>query len=161
LKDAWVESLHPDDADRCRAASRAAVQGHASCALEYRLRQADGTYRWVLDTGTPRFLPDGTFTGHIHSAIAITERKEAEEKVREQAALLDQANDAILVQDQADRILYWNRGAERLYGWSAREAVGRKAGSLLREQGDDRLGQAHRDLIARGEWAGELRQVTR
>ena len=55
----------------------------------------------------------------------------AEARVREQASLLDIAHDAISVRDLDDRILYWNQGAERLYGWTAAEVVGQNAGQLL------------------------------
>ena len=54
------------------------------------------------------------------------QRKRAEETIREQAALLDKAHDAIIVCDLADHITFWNRSAERIYGWSAAEATGRR-----------------------------------
>ena len=63
--------------------------------------------------------------------VRIVEQKLAEKRIQEQAALLDKAQDAISVVDLDDRILYWNQSAERLYGWSAAEALGRKASELL------------------------------
>src|SRR5438552_253607 len=60
----------------------------------------------------------------------ITERKRAEERIREQAALLDKARDAIVVRGLDEKILYWNEGAERIYGWTAEETVGRTAREL-------------------------------
>ena len=91
----------------------------------------------------------------------ITERTRAEARIREQAALLDQARDAILVRDLEDNILYWNRGAERLYGWTAAEAVGRNAGDLFaRTQSDDRY-EARRIVLEKGEWAGEMQHVAK
>ena len=75
-------------------------------------------------------------TAHLASVIdelklEIDERRRAEEQVREQARLLDLTHDAILVQDLEGRILYWNKGSERVYGWSAEEALGRKRSELL------------------------------
>jgi PAS domain S-box-containing protein len=88
-------------------------------------------------------------------------RKQAEEKIREQAALLDLAQDAILVRDLDDRVLYWNKGAERLYGWTAAEALGRDAAELLYEGESIALKRARERVLERGHWAGELEQVTR
>src|SRR5262249_3031961 len=50
--------------------------------LEYRLRRYDGVYRWVLDTGIPRYGSEGNFLGYLGSCIDITHRREAEEKLR-------------------------------------------------------------------------------
>jgi two-component system cell cycle sensor histidine kinase/response regulator CckA len=89
----------------------------------------------------------------------ITERKRAEEQIREQAALLEKATDAILVCDLQDRILFWNHGAERLYGWTSAEAVGRVAGELLYKARSPELETAQRLERENGEWTGELYQV--
>lgn len=91
----------------------------------------------------------------------ISERREAEERLREQAAMLDQAADAIMVRDLQDRIRFWNRSAERLYGWTAAEAQGRDANQLLYKHASLDLREAHRVVVEKGEWAGELRQVTK
>lgn len=86
----------------------------------------------------------------------VTKRKKAEEKIREQAALLDKASDAILLCDLRQEIVYWNEGATRLYGWTAAEALGRNAEDLL----FDHLTQdARSDVFNSGEWTGELRHV--
>jgi PAS domain S-box-containing protein len=81
--------------------------------------------------------------------------------VQIQSVLPDQTRDAILVRDVEDNILFWNRGAERLYGWTPGEAVGRNMYELLRQKhlpGSEDVGNA---LAARGEWTGEIRQVTK
>ncbi|MEO8276553.1 MAG: PAS domain S-box protein [Thermoanaerobaculia bacterium] len=64
-------------------------------------------------------------------AAAEIERQGSDTRIREQAALLDQARDAIFVRDLDFRVLYWNRGAERLYGWTAEEALGRRVDELI------------------------------
>lgn len=75
--------------------------------------------------------------------------------VREQASLLDKAQEAILVRDEAHRIRFWNRGAERLYGWRQDEAMGRVITDLIYEKPAD-FHDANDQLLARGEWTGEL-----
>jgi len=95
-------------------------------------------------------------------ALDVTEHKEAENKLKEQAALLDIASDAILAKDLDGRILYWNKGAERLYGWTADEAKGRKTFEFLYPQ--EHLAQAEealREVVEKGEWRGELHQQTK
>jgi PAS domain S-box-containing protein len=93
--------------------------------------------------------------------LRIAERKEAEKRIQEQAALLDKAQDAISVVDLDDRILYWNRSAERLYGWPAAEVLGRKAAELLFRGPAPQQAEALAAAYARGEWTGEMQQVTR
>src|SRR6266513_415839 len=92
----------------------------------------------------------------VQEAQSQAERLQADEKIREQAALLDKARDAICVMDMEFTILYWNRGAERLYGWSVEEAVGRSAHDLLFRGNVSLLLEAVKQLIRQNEWQGEL-----
>jgi len=91
----------------------------------------------------------------------IAERKQAEEKIREQAALLDKAQDAIMVRDLKAQVVYWNKSAERLYGWTAAEALGQNADKLLLKEESPQLLHARQQVLERGEWMGELPQVTK
>ncbi|MDB6122806.1 MAG: multi-sensor hybrid histidine kinase, partial [Pedosphaera sp.] len=75
--------------------------------------------------------------------------------------LLDKAQDAICLNDLAHQILYWNKSAERLYGWSASEALGKNANDLLFHGDLTGSGEAFKSLIRMGEWHGDLRQVTK
>ena len=90
----------------------------------------------------------------------ITERKLAKQKVLEQAALLDKANDAIYVRSLDRTILYWNQGAERLYGWTREEAVNRKTTQLF-TQDLESAEKNQETLLRTGSWMGERRQVTK
>jgi PAS domain S-box-containing protein len=93
-------------------------------------------------------------------AGAEIERQNADARIREQASLLDKARDAILVRDLDHRITYWNKSAERLYGWTAKEALGQCINRLLyRDDTDFRSAMA--ELLAAGEWNGELTQVNK
>ncbi len=92
--------------------------------------------------------------------LEITERQQAEQKIREQAALLDIATDAILVQCLEHKILFWNKGAERLYGWLSEEACSKNALALLYED-SLQLEDALKTVTLTGAWQGELHQVTK
>jgi PAS domain S-box-containing protein len=90
----------------------------------------------------------------------ISERKRAEEKIREQANLLDIAQDAIIVRDLNDNIIYWNNSAERIYGWKQEEAISKNATQLLNTEFES-IGRALQDVEKKGSWFGELHQVTK
>ena len=90
----------------------------------------------------------------------ISERKKAEEKIREQANLLDIAQDAIIVRDLHDNIVYWNNSAERIYGWKQEEAIAKNAAQLLNTEPDS-IERALLDVHKKGSWFGELHQVTK
>jgi PAS domain S-box-containing protein len=91
----------------------------------------------------------------------INEQKQAEVQIQEQAALLDKARDAISVETMEDRILFWNQSAERLYGWTSEETVGRISSDLLFRAPSSARDEAVQAVQAKGEWTGELRQVTK
>ncbi len=84
----WSEGVHPDDCQRCLDAYGRAFDGRQAFRMEYRLRRFDGEYRWILDTGAPRFDSDGSFEGYIGSCIDITDQKQVEEALRDREARL-------------------------------------------------------------------------
>jgi PAS domain S-box-containing protein len=90
----------------------------------------------------------------------ITERKHAEEKIAEQAALLDKARDAILVCDLQGHILFWNQGAERVYGWSREELLGRDVSEIL-DANPGEFEKIQEKTISTGGWYGELHHLTK
>jgi PAS domain S-box-containing protein len=90
----------------------------------------------------------------------ISERKRAEERVRQQASMLDHAHEAIIVRDILTRqITFWNKGAERLYGWTAAEAEGRDIGILFAEP--DMVPVITDELLIHGECRRERKHVTK
>jgi PAS domain S-box-containing protein len=76
--DGWVAGVHPADLERCVAIYSTAFDERISFAMEYRLRRHDGQYRWIKDTGVPRFLPDGSFVGYIGCCVDVEDQKQAE-----------------------------------------------------------------------------------
>ncbi len=91
LGDGWLERVHPDDRDRCTSSYSAAFEAQQSFRVEYRFPRADGAYRWILDSGVPRYTPDGGFAGFIGCAIDITDRREMEQSLVEQQMAVREA----------------------------------------------------------------------
>jgi two-component system, LuxR family, sensor kinase FixL len=88
--------------------------------------------------------------------VSLEDLRRAEEASRQQAALLDLTHDTVFVRDIQDRITFWNRGAQELYGWRAEEAVGRTAHELLRTDYPAPFGHIAAELNSSGRWEGEL-----
>jgi PAS domain S-box-containing protein len=79
LGNGWTEGVHADDTERSLDTYIQAFDRREPFRMEYRLRRHDGLYRWILDTGVPRYTPDGSFAGYIGSAIDVTEIRLAKE----------------------------------------------------------------------------------
>jgi len=107
-------------------------------------------------------LQDSDF---VHSTLQIfaarasaeLDRQESDARIQHQASLLDKAQDAIVVRGLDARVMFWNKSAERMYGWSAQEMIGR---SVLSRIYDTPLqyNLANEALLAHGEWHGEMEQ---
>ncbi|HSD45982.1 MAG TPA: sigma 54-interacting transcriptional regulator [Pyrinomonadaceae bacterium] len=80
--DGWMEGIHPADHESCRKSYVNSFAKREPVELEYRVRRFDGDFRWVYDTGVPRYSADGIFLGYIGCAIDITERKQSEVALR-------------------------------------------------------------------------------
>jgi PAS domain S-box-containing protein len=90
----WAEGVHPDDVQRCLAIYVDAFDMRQSFSMEYRLRRYDGEYHWISDSGSPRFLADGTFAGYIGCCVDIHDRKAVELARLELARRLMSAQEA-------------------------------------------------------------------
>lgn len=115
---------------------------------------------WVEMELVPVADDEGRFTHWVIIQRDITERREAEARIAEQASLIDEARDAIVVRDMEHRIVFWNKGAERLYGWTAGEAVNQRFDELLRVDAAT-FEQGRQAVLQTREWSGELQKVAR
>lgn len=91
----------------------------------------------------------------------ISDRLQAEEKIRQQATLLDHTTDAILITDLHNKILYWNQGAANIYGWRAEEVIGKNTWEILLPSASPQLLEAMETVLKDGSWCGELPILTR
>jgi two-component system cell cycle sensor histidine kinase/response regulator CckA len=117
-----------------------------------------GATDYVLKDRLSRLVP--AIERAIRESKQLSKARESEEKVREQATVLDKAQDAIVVTDVADRVLYWNKSAERIYGWSASEVMGRNISNAVLQNEACREA-AKQVLWAHGAWTGELGIINR
>src|SRR6202167_3125095 len=119
-------------------------------------RRRDGTSLDLSLTISPIRDAAGRVIGASNVARDITERKQAERALSEQARLLDLSNDAIFVRDAEDHVTYWNKAAAELYGFTREEALGQVNHELLQTQFPDHLEKINERLHRDGSWNGEL-----
>ncbi|HEX3927377.1 MAG TPA: PAS domain S-box protein [Gemmatimonadales bacterium] len=150
--------IHPDDRARVQAARVLAQAPGAMLDVEHRVVRPDGDVRWVNTQG--RMQQDAGGARMVGTVQNITEWRESELRLREQVALIDAARDAIMVRRLDDTIVSWNGGAERIFGWTAAEAVGRNALELLHRDAEA-FATANARLLETGHWSGELRKATK
>ncbi|MBD1918574.1 PAS domain S-box protein [Phormidium sp. FACHB-322] len=132
----WLKVVHPDDQATSNQTFLSANDRQAGFQLEYRLRAKDGTYRWAIDTASPWFGADGQFKGYIGSVLDISDRKQAEESLRQRETELRLVTNtvpaliAFIDADQRYRFNnqgyedWFNQSATDLYGKQIREVVG-------------------------------------
>jgi PAS domain S-box-containing protein len=162
------------DSNACLIAKNAAKQypgagiiadlGAEGCACQ-RLVGSSGEQMGLLCVIFRKQISDPSFvtsTLQIFAtrAAAELERQETDERLSEQARLLDIAHDAIHVNNLDNQIIYWNKGAERIYGWHASEALGRVADEMLHHDSRRTL-EATKALVAKDEWMGETTKRTK
>ena len=161
----WTRLLHPDERERVAARFLNAVHSQRrDWSDEYRFMRRDGSYAEVRDRGSFIRNSEGVATRVIGAMVDVTEQKQAEAnrarteaRNRVQASLLDKAQDAISVTGTDARVSFWNKGAERLFGWTAEEAIGKTKAQLgIVEQQE--FDTAYPILLQQGVWSGEVQK---
>lgn len=155
-RDAFAD-VHPDDRAAVQGLFRRSIRTGDSSRGEYRLVSASGQTYYVEALNSVVRDSSGTVTQVLVVARDVTEQRASRERIQQQAALLDRAQDAILVRDMDDRLTYWNRSAARIYGWSGEIPRGRLTHELWTEDAGQVATARHATLFY-GEWMGEIRQ---
>jgi len=147
--DEWRDSLHPEDREAAVAAFRSMAASDQSKSHEYRIVRPDGTVSWIADRGFAIRSPEGRVLRIIGIAEDITERRLAELETRRRQKFLESvlyhAPDAIITLDACHHVLDWNPGAEKIFGYTRAETIGRNLD----------------DLVARREVTAEANSFTR
>ena len=126
---------------------------------EVQARRKDGSVFPVDLAVAEARLPDRRiFVGTIRD---ITDRKRHEERIREQASLLDKVHEGLMVRDLEGRVLLWNKGAESIFEWTSEEAVGRFTKEFLNGDQIDHTEEIRQQALQTGEWYGELTKLTK
>jgi two-component system, chemotaxis family, CheB/CheR fusion protein len=150
----WLEGIHPDDQASSLEAYRAAFAARQPFQATYRLRRADGVYRWLLESAVPRHTPGGAFAGYIGSCVDITDRKQAADALRAADVRLrshmENSPLAVIEWDQELRVAQWSARAEQIFGWSAAEVLGKRRHEwrLVVEGDDARIQAAIKPFLA-------------
>lgn len=152
----WLDHIHPEDRDRVIQSTNDAIAAKKPIwEDQYRFLRKDGSIAHVEDSAYLIFDADGAVVRLVGGMTDISERRAAEAKLSQQAALLDKAQDAIIVRDMAQRVLYWNQSAERIYGWMSMEAVGRSLVEILSAD-PEILKEPTALTLTQGEWTGTI-----
>jgi len=125
------------------------------------MRRADGRFRMFLTRALPLKDKEGQVMRWFGTHTDVTEARDRERALARQARLIDLAPAATFVRKQDGTITFWSHGAEQLYGWAKREAVGRRTDDLLHTKFPGTLESIVAKLRAGGPWTGELRQYNR
>lgn len=117
----WAEGVHPEDFETCMDTYMQAFRARQPFEMVYRLRRHDGAYRWILDRGVPRYLPDGQFAGYIGSCADITDARTQRERLRQ---VVECSPSATLLVSAEGVIMLVNAQAERIFGFAREELLG-------------------------------------
>ena len=146
----WKDLVHPDDYESYSQQFLAASIARRSFRSEVRGRRGDGEWRWVDSWAVPRSTEPGGVPGMVGCSVDITERKRAEERIRELVAIVESSDDAILGVAMDGTITSWNKGAEKIYGYTEAEVIGQSISILIPADRRHEVPQIL-DRLARGE----------
>jgi PAS domain S-box-containing protein len=140
---------------------RSARTGQQSGSLELEIQRSDKESIYLQSSASPLFNQNGSVRGAVGAFINVTDRKHLEDLLRERADLLELATEAIIVRDMNGALLFWNSGAETLYGWRREEILGKSIHQILQTRFPNELNEVETALAQTGKWNGNLIQVTR
>jgi PAS domain S-box-containing protein len=135
--------------------------GQQSGSVELEIRRSDRDPTYLQSSASPLFNQNGNVRGAVAAFINVTDRKRLEDLLRERADLLELATEAIIVRDMNGVLLFWNSGAEALYGWRREEVLGKSIHEVLKTRFPNGISDVEDALAQTGKWNGNLTQLTR
>ena len=158
----WAEGVHCEDLQTCLGGFLDAFARREPFELEYRLRRADGEYRWILDRGVPRYDGGGRFLGFIGSCVDISDVRTTQQALRKSQlrlrSILDAATETIIGLRPDGSIDAFNAAAERMFGFRAEEVLGEQIETLLIDPNESEI--AHSRVLGHPSAnTGELRDM--
>lgn len=130
----WAESIHPDDREKVLMSWALALENKTLFDIEYRIISKSGNYRYMAVRAIPVFKPNGQFRQWIGTINDITEKKMTDSEISRLAAIVTSSEDAIISKNFDGKILSWNKGAEKIFGYTTKEAIGQKIGMLFPDE---------------------------
>jgi PAS domain S-box-containing protein len=140
---------------------RSASTGEQLGSMEVEVRHKDGSSSHMVASASPLRDSSGAVRGAVGAFFDVTGRKRLEDLLRERADLLELATEAIIVRDLNGQLLYWNSGAEELYGWRRDEVLGKRIHEVLQSRFPASAEEIEAALATSGSWEGNLTQMTR
>ncbi len=140
---------------------RTALKTHQKIRIELVNYRKDGSEFWVEMELVPITNSTGQVTHFVAIQRDVSDRKRNDQMLKEQAELINIATDAFLVRDLDNRLLFWSRGAEHIYGWRAEEVLGRNVASLLDPKTPLQVQEAWQTVLNLGEWQGKVLKHTK
>ncbi|MFM6308021.1 MAG: PAS domain S-box protein, partial [Dolichospermum sp.] len=162
IDEEFLNLIYSEDREYFRRCVHETFEKRVDLFCEYRLISSDSNLRWLGTRAKLHYDENGQPLRMIGTIRDITDRKETERKISEQAALLDIATDAILVRDLKSQIIFWNQGAERMYGWQSQEVLVRNTQDIFYNSHDNQQEiAALKTVFNSGSWEGELYKKTK
>ncbi len=140
---------------------KCARTGQQSATFELEIKRPNGELIYLQSSASPLLNQDGNARGAVGAFINVTDRKRLEDLLRERADLLELATEAIIVRDMNGVLLFWNSGAEALYGWPREEILGKSIHQVLHTRFPKGFTEVENALAQTGKWNGNLTQFTR
>ena len=153
----WAEGVHPDDLDKCVEIYNLNFDQRKSFSMEYRLKNVNQEYHWILDIGRPYYDLDGTFLGYIGSCYDITEQKNTQEKLEtiqsEMKVIvqaIEQTNEMVRITDKDAIITYVNDAVITETGYTKEELIGQKSSIFKSGKQDESFYKNLWDMVLSG-----------